>query len=334
MQLLSKQMAQYLEYRAFHQGSPPGSIAQYDLTFRSFVAYLTTQKQADDIRSFTPDNVLGWSMHERKREKGISARTLSLRLSHLSGLAEHLIAIPVRGKPLMTTNPVKAIPRPRFKRKPVGFLLPDELVAFLSVKVPAHSALARDVLLDTMLRVSEVAHADVGHLLTMGQRVYLEVTVKGGATKRVPISPDVAISLGRYLTSRGTPGPTEPLLLNSQRRRWDRKPLSNLMARIGKRAGITRIRVSAHKIRHTANVVARRGGVDQLTRSVMLNHSNTRTIEAYDHVMPDEAYEGRLKQREGLRSYLDLGGHSFTFFPPAVPTATPGPVTPQENNPN
>jgi integrase len=333
MMLLSKHMAQYLEYRALHQGSPPGSIAQYDLTLRSFMAYLTAQHAADDLRSFTPEHVLGWSLHERKRERGISARTLSLRLSHLSGLAEYLMAQSFRGKPLLPTNPVKAIPRPKFKKKPSGFLLPDELSAFLAVKVKGPAALVRDVLLDTMLRVSEVANADVGHLIKMGPRVYLETVVKGGNTKRVPISPDVAAALDSYLKSRGSPGPAEPLLLNGHRRRWDRKPLSNMMARIGKRAGITRIRVSAHKLRHTANVVARRGNVDPYMRSVLLNHANTRTVEVYDHLIPDEMYEARLKQRAGLHSYLALALDSEIL----LPTENDGggeSASPQEPKPN
>jgi integrase len=102
---------------------------------------------------------------------------------------------------------------------------------------------------------------------------------------------------------------------NVKPRRWDRKPLSNMMARIGKRAGITRIRVSAHKLRHTANVVARRGNVDPYMRSVLLNHSNTRTVEVYDHLIPDEMYEARLKQRAGLHSYLSLAIGSETLLP-------------------
>jgi integrase len=77
------------------------------------------------------------------------------------------------------------------------------------------------------------------------------------------------------------------------------------MARIGKEAGIGRFKVSAHKLRHTANVVARRGGVDPVVRSALLNHSSLRAVQEYDHLLPAETYEARLQQREGLARYID-----------------------------
>jgi integrase len=80
--------------------------------------------------------------------------------------------------------------------------------------------------------------------------------------------------------------------------------MSNLLARIGKKAGIGRLRVSAHKLRHTGNVVARRGGVDAVVRSALLNHADTRTVAQYDHLIPDELYEARLQQRDALSRYL------------------------------
>jgi len=96
----------------------------------------------------------------------------------------------------------------------------------------------------------------------------------------------------------------EPLLVNQRGKRWKRTALSNLMARIGKKAGIGRFRVSAHKLRHTGNVVARRGGLDAVVRSALLNHADTRTVDQYDHLIPDELYEARLQQREALSRYL------------------------------
>lgn len=320
--LLSRHMAEYLEYRAYHQGSPPGSIAQYELTFRTFIAYLHMKGERDDLRSFTGEHVLGWSMHERKREHGLSARTLSLRLSHLSGFAEHLMRSTFQGKPLLTINPVKVHPRPKFQKKPQDFLLPDELERFLAVKVPLRVSVARDLFIDTLLRVSEIANADVGHVLVAGQRTYLQVKVKGGMTRKVPLSPEVADTLTKYLSTRGSPGPGEPLLINVAGKRWNRKPLSNLMARIGGRAGITRIRVSAHKLRHTGNVVARRSGMNEYVQSRLLNHSNTKTIQEYQHLLPDELWAARVQQRQGLAAYLGAangesnGKHiGIEFFP-------------------
>ena len=124
----------------------------------------------------------------------------------------------------------------------------------------------------------------------------------------VPVSPPVAQALQGYLLSRGAIDPVksanEPLLVNSRGKRWTRNAMTDLMARIGEVAGVTRFRVPAHKLRHTGNVVARRGGVDAVVRSALLNHSSTRTVAEYDHLIPSEVYEARLQQREGLARYL------------------------------
>jgi integrase len=76
------------------------------------------------------------------------------------------------------------------------------------------------------------------------------------------------------------------------------------------KAGITRITTSPHKFRHAANVMARLGGVDPLTRARMLGHRSLRTLERYDHLVPYEAAEGRMKQRAAMERYLSLGESS------------------------
>jgi len=62
--------------------------------------------------------------------------------------------------------------------------------------------------------------------------------------------------------------------------------LTCAFVRIGKKAGITRISTSPHRLRHTANVLARQAGVDALTRARMLGHRSLRTLARYDHLVP------------------------------------------------
>jgi hypothetical protein len=82
------------------------------------------------------------------------------------------------------------------------------------------------------------------------------------------------------------------------------------MARIGLEAGIVRFRVSAHKLRHTANVVSRfarledGSPLDRWTRSQLLTHESARAIDRYEHLLPDELFEAREAQRQALSRYL------------------------------
>ena len=109
----------------------------------------------------------------------------------------------------------------------------------------------------------------------------------------------------RKAVDAGTP--TEPLVLTSEGCRWKRTGLSSLMARIGRDAGIDRLRVSAHKLRHTANVVARFArhedgtALDRWTRSRLLTHENPQSLDRYEHLLSGELSGAREAQRRALR---------------------------------
>ena len=156
-----------------------------------------------------------------------------------------------------------------------------------------------------MLRVSEVANANVGDLEQVGDRAQLRVRVKGGKEKRVPISPEVAGQLRGYLDYRGTLPPSAPLIVNSRGQRWTRTGLSQLMARIAVDAGVHRIKVSAHKLRHTAATVALASGVNPLAVSRLLNHSSLSITQQYLHLAPGALDQARDQQRAGLLRYLE-----------------------------
>jgi integrase len=86
----------------------------------------------------------------------------------------------------------------------------------------------------------------------------------------VPLSPEVVARVRTYLAGPGSLPRTAPLLVNSRGEKWTRTALSQRMAEIARRDGIARINVSAHTLRHTGSVVARRAGLDSLTRSALL----------------------------------------------------------------
>jgi hypothetical protein len=77
------------------------------------------------------------------------------------------------------------------------------------------------------------------------------------------------------------------------------------MLRLGKAAGITR-KVNLHSVRHLYNTTARALRIDRETRARLLNHSDTRTLEAYDHTLPGETARAREQVRQAMR----IGHHT------------------------
>jgi site-specific recombinase XerD len=305
---LSKVMRDCLQYLGGVKGYSPGTIDQYDRTFRQFLAHLQNTGHADDVRSFLGDTVLAWVTDLGIRK--VSPNTIISKLAALSTLADFARRLKNRhGKPLVAENPTKAFDWPEPVKTETKFLHPNELQAFLEAECPLHEALARDMLLGTAIRVSEAAEANVGDVVEVDGKHFLTVKVKGrkrtGEEKKyVPVSPALAQGLSDYLLARGLPDPSEPLLVNRQGERWTRGALTQAMTRLGLRAGIQRLSVSAHKLRHTANVLARFAGLDPLTRSALLTHGSPRAVERYDHLIPGELHEARQKQQEALARYL------------------------------
>ncbi len=301
---LSKAMSEYLRHRAVYQRSSPGSIEQYDRTYRMFLAHLRSKGLPDAPGSFTSDTVREWGLTEG--ERGVGPRTLATRFGQLASLADHMMKLKDgRGRPLLVAHPVRELERPRFQKPESKFLHPDELKAFLGVPAETHLNLARDLLLDTMLRVSEAVNANVGDIEGPdgNDRYLIVVRVKGGQEKRVPLSPVIADSLRDSLLARGAVERTAPLLVNARGQRWTRQGLSQAMTRLGHKAGIKRFAVSAHKLRHTAATVALHAGVDLLSVSKLLNHSKIETTAQYLHLIPGSLHEARDKQRAGMEDY-------------------------------
>jgi site-specific recombinase XerD len=303
---LSKAMSEYLRHRAVYSRSSPGSIEQYDRTYRMFLGFLQGRGLPDEPRSFSADMVREWGLSEG--ERGVGPRTLSSRFGALSSLAEYMLRLKDgRNRPLLAEHPLRGMDWPKYRKPESKFLHPDELRAFLSTACRPHENLARDLLLDTMCRVSEIANANVGDIEgpdSSGQ-YDLRVRVKGGQEKRVPLSPEVASALQDALLARGAVQRTDALLVNSRRQRWTRTGLSQLMVRLGEKAGIKRFKVSAHKLRHTSATIALASGADLKEVSELLNHSKIETTAQYLHLIPGSLHAARAKQRAGLKGYLN-----------------------------
>jgi integrase/recombinase XerC/integrase/recombinase XerD len=190
----------------------------------------------------------------------------------------------------------------------VELIVPEELRAFRETvsKRELREFLACELFLDTMLRVSELASADVEDLVGPdgAGRYTLDVRVKGGAKKGTPVSPEVFGAVCEYLKTRGKLKGTDPLLVNREGQRWTRSALTQMVGRVARAAGITRFSVSAHKLRHTSATVALTAGVNPLAVSKLLGHSSMRTTEQYLHLIPTALHEARDAQRLGMAAYV------------------------------
>lgn len=300
-------------------GSPETTLTEYERIFRQFATFLVAERKlTDDVRHFTADHCRAF--RDYLGDLGVKPNTVRHKLSTLSTLAKFaMLGDPEnKGRAYLYANPLLTFEWPKRQRTKKEFLHPDELRRFLAVARPVNESMARDLLLDTGLRVSELCRANVEHFVKLADGWALYVTVKGEGRQDelipVPISTPVAQGLVEYLDTRVVtltrlPKGKLPLLMNSRGERWTRYALLNAIRRMATAAGIDRIKVSPHKLRRTSNVVARYGGVDSHVRSRLLNHLSPSTIREYDAVVPGEIAQAREQARTvGLRRYLGEPG--------------------------
>ncbi len=320
---LSKSFEQCRQYLRGVRGYADSSLDNYERTWLQFLAYLRERGQSDEPRAFTSEAVMGFC--DWLAGKGAVPNTILNKIHGLSTLARFLMKrTDGRGRPVLASNPTLGFERPKGNAVETKFLLPDELARFMAVDAPS-LALVRAVMLDTGLRCLEACEANVDDVVQLGEAHYLRLHVKGrrqaGAERAtIPMSAPVAEAVTRSVLARGA---GEPLFPDARGRRFTRSQLTQAMIRLGRRAGITRITTSPHRLRHTANVIARQAGVDPLTRASMLNHRSLRTLARYDHLVPGEVVKGREAQRAGLEKYLAQGN---PYRVPAIVEVTDVPV--------
>jgi site-specific recombinase XerD len=284
----------FTKHLVTRRGCSEATRETYDRVADQFVAYLLGGGRENDAREFTADAVdgfAGWLA-----EKGASPNTVRHHLASLSALAKYAMTVrSPRGRGyVLDSNPVDRVERPKAVPPREKWLTMDELRALLAVPAGAHEALALACVVDQPLRASEWCRANVGDLTLEGDKVALQVVVKGGARRKKVLGDRLADLLTAALRQREA-RPEEPLLLNAQGRRFSRQNFSETINRLARRAGVTRD-VRAHMVRHTIASQAALHGASVYEIAEMLNHRSLQTAQRYIHGVNPDAALGRVRE--------------------------------------
>jgi site-specific recombinase XerD len=186
--------------------------------------------------------------------------------------------------------------------------VPTRLIATLgSVELERLLAVAsrRDrliiaLLLDTGLRLSELAGLRVGDLLPDG---YLRVRGKGGKERLVPLGTVTEARLPDYL-AHGRPRPVgrdvDHIFLARDGRPLSPVAIQHALRRLGRRAGLTGVRTNPHTFRHTFAklYLLNRGDLFSLQR--ILGHTTLDMVRRYVNLDT-----GEVKRQHAQASPVD-----------------------------
>lgn len=301
----------FLHYMVVVHGYAAGTADNYGRTYAQFSSFLRERGLPDHTRHFTSDQVFAFC--EALGHRGMSGNTIVNKLNALRSLGAYLLKRKDgRNAPAILMQPTAGFDWPKMTQCVTSFLYPPELAALMALPLDPETSLLRAVLAETGIRALEACEACVGDVKELEGATYLTLKVKGrrGGHQEpasIPLSEGTAALVRAQTATRCVNGPETPLFLTRTGRRYKRTQLSQLFIRLGQRAGITRVSTSPHKLRHTANVIARISGIDPLTRAAMLNHRSMRTLARYEHLVPGETARGRVVARQGLDRYLAEG---------------------------
>ena len=279
------------------------AAASEDTLVNSFLRHLSLERRLSprtveaygrdlkDMAAWLNQHRLGWlqlgqaqvrAWAAQRHRQGLSAKSLQRRLAALRAFYRYL-----KREGQVDGNPAMGVRAPKAERKLPATLDVDQMTQLL--ELPGGDTLAlrdqamMELLYSSGLRLAELVSLDLADL--DHQDAMLEVTGKGGKTRRLPIGSKALEAIGRWLQARPSlAAADEQALFISQRGR--RLSPRSVQSRLAKRAleqGSPR-HVHPHLLRHSFASHLLESSGDLRAVQELLGHADISTTQIYTHL--------------------------------------------------
>lgn len=254
-------------------GCSPDTLDHYRRELTPFVKWLEADKPNCKPEDVTASDIRRWIIH--RRGCGVSTHTLHGNYRNPKIFWSWLVK-----EELTEHNPFLKVDPPKRDKVMKPDLNVEEVQRLFAACQGRDFRMLRDkallgVLLDTGLRIHEAANLKVGDI----EEDTMIIRGKGGKHRYVFLSPDVRLSLRRYI--RACPcelGPDDPLWVGHQGQ-YTGNGLQQVIIDIGKRAGITPL--GPHRLRRTFATWSLRSGCDIESLRRLMGHSSLSVLQGY-----------------------------------------------------
>ena len=237
---------------------------------RRFILYLQQVKVFRDHPSTSP------------QDRRLSGHSINCYLRAIRAFWSWLVS-----EDIIEVSPFSRVKIPKPPKKVTPTFSEGQIQALLGVIDTSTATGLRDwaiilTLLDTGLRVSELAHLEAANV-NLTQRL-LKVSGKGAKERMVPIGVRVQRAMWRYL-QRYRPEPAGPRIssffLTRDGRPMTKGRIETVIKRHGEKARIEGVRCSPHTFRHTFAITYLRNGGDVFSLQQILGHSGLDIVRVY-----------------------------------------------------
>ncbi|MBN1658284.1 MAG: tyrosine-type recombinase/integrase [Anaerolineae bacterium] len=262
----------------------PGTLSDYDNTFRRFEAFLDGPRAMSQITAGEIEAFLS-------SLKGLSKKTV--RNYHIGLSALWTWAVDAG---LVKANIVRSLKAPKPQDPNIVPYSEQDVQAMLRCAARtqgysrpgkracsnARPSAQRDraiilFLLDTGVRASELCYLRIADLDLTNRRA--TVLGKGDKKRTVSFCAQTAEAVWRYLASRDEKVPRSPVFVTRTGRGLDRNYLRQMLQRIGERAGVHDVTV--HRFRHTFAIQFLRNHPNVFALKEMLGHETLLMVNRY-----------------------------------------------------
>ena len=275
----------FIRYLQVERRYSPRTVRLYDEAVSDFYAFLEEEPgpealTAAHVRSFIAQGL----------DKGLSARTMNLKLSALSTWAGWLLR-----QGLLESNPVSKVPRPKQEKKLPVFYTEKAIDNYFDEsrrrveEDPDNFALLRDRMIMVVLYATGMRRAELCALKVTDfdpSRRLFRVVGKGDKPREIPIPALICQEISLYLEKLGEAYPENPaekfFLTDSGAPLYlafadnvVRRELSGLEGFTGKK--------SPHVLRHSLATHLLNRGADLNSIKEILGHSSLAATQVYTH---------------------------------------------------
>jgi len=298
------QIAQdFLYYMMTIKGRSVRTVEAYHVDLRLYFRYLKCSKvlssfpdKLDDVRCDDLDSNVILSinlsdayayLHYLQQQRDNSAATRSRKVSALKSFYKYLNTKTM----LLKENPLKDLEVPSLKKSMPKYLTLEQSVKLLTVIDGPQRE--RDYCIITLLlncgmRLSEL----VGINLQDIREDTIKLLGKGNKERIIYINSACKTAINDYLRVRETPikeSEKNALFLSGRNTRLTGRRVEQIVEENLKKAGLSGMGFSPHKLRHTAaTLMYQHGNVDIRVLKELLGHANLGTTEIYTHVSNEQ----------------------------------------------
>ena len=268
----------FLRHLSLERRLSPRTVEAYGRDLKDMAAWLDQQQL--DWRRLGQAQVRAWAA--LRHRQGLSAKSLQRRLAALRAFYRYLKR---RGR--VENNPAMGVRAPKAERKLPATLDVDQMTQLL--ELPGDDALAlrdqaiMELLYSSGLRLTELVSLDLADLDL--QDAMLEVTGKGGKTRRLPVGRKALEALERWLQVRPSlaAGDEQALFVSQRGRRLSPRSVQSRLAKRALEQGSPR-HVHPHLLRHSFASHLLESSGDLRAVQELLGHADISTTQIYTHL--------------------------------------------------